>query len=211
MQQPAFGQSWLQNGARRSKAWPTCRSSLRRLGAKRGAEPKSSALLPNATIGRATWSRLRQRLWGCRSARPNILLRRCREAGGELTALAPGRSSGGRNRPRTAPASEAALRRVVQEVYLTPQKPTAAEVAREVAGRCRAEKLRVPSSSTMRRRLRSLPSADRRRRGEDHPEAKPVHGHAPAIRFPLDSVQVDHTPIDLILVDPLDREPIGRP
>ena len=139
------------------------------------------------------------------------LLRRCREAGGELTALVPGRSSGGRNRPRTAPASEATLRRVVQDLYLTPRKPTAAEVAREVAGRCRAEELQPPSSSTVRRRLRSLPLADRRRRGEEHPEAKPVHGHAPPVRFPLDLVQVDHTPMDLILVDPLDREPIGRP
>jgi putative transposase len=139
------------------------------------------------------------------------LLRRCREAGGELTALVPGRSSGGRSRPRTAPASEAALRRVVQEVYLTPQRPTAAEVAREVAGRCHTEKLRPPSSSTVRRRLRSLPLAERRKRGEEHPEAKPVHGHAPSVRFPLDLVQVDHTPMDLILVDPLDREPIGRP
>jgi len=64
------------------------------------------------------------------------LLRRCREAGGELTALLPGQSSGGRSRPRVAPASEAALQRVVDERYLTPQKPTAAEVAREVAGRC---------------------------------------------------------------------------
>lgn len=72
------------------------------------------------------------------------LLRRCREAGGELTALVPGRSSRGRDRPRTAPASEAELRRVVQEVYLTPQKPTVAEVAREAAGRCRAEKLQAP-------------------------------------------------------------------
>jgi putative transposase len=139
------------------------------------------------------------------------LLRRCREAGGELTALVPGRSSGGRDRPRTAPASEAELRRVVQEVYLTPQKPTVAEVAREVAGRCRAEKLQAPSFSTVWRRLRSLPLADRRKRGEEHPQTKPVHGHAPPVRFPLDLVQVDHTPMDLILVDPLDREPIGRP
>jgi putative transposase len=139
------------------------------------------------------------------------LLRRCREAGGELTALLPGRSSGGRSRPRVAPASEAALHRVVDELYLTPQKPTAAEVAREVAGRCRAEKLRPPSGSTVRRRLRSLSPADRRKRGEEHPEAKPVHGHAPPVRFPLDLVQMDHTPMDLILVDPTDREPIGRP
>ena len=39
------------------------------------------------------------------------LLRRCRDAGGELTALLPAKSSGGRGAPRIAPASEAALRR----------------------------------------------------------------------------------------------------
>ncbi len=139
------------------------------------------------------------------------LLRHCREAGGELTALLPRQSSGGRDRPRMGPASEAALHRVVHEFYLTPQKPIAAEVAREVARRCQAEKLRPPSSSTVRRRLRLLPIADRRKRGEEHPEAKPVHGHAPPVQFPLDLVQVDHTPMDLILVDPTGREPIGRP
>ncbi len=109
------------------------------------------------------------------------------------------------------PASEAALHRVARELYLTPQKPTAARVAREVIGRCTAEKLPAPSASTVRRRLKALPPADRRRRGEGHPEIAPVHGHAPPSWHPLDLVQVDHTPVDLILVDPLDREPIGRP
>jgi putative transposase len=45
------------------------------------------------------------------------LLRRYRDTGGMLTALLPGRSSGGRNTPRVAPATEAALRRVVEESY----------------------------------------------------------------------------------------------
>jgi hypothetical protein len=124
------------------------------------------------------------------------LLQRCWEAGGGWRADCTGAWAveRGRNTPRTAPASEATLRRVVEDVYLTPQKPTAAEVAREVAGRCRAEKLRPLSSSTVRRRLRSLPIADRRKRGEENPEAKPVHGHAPPVRFPwlaLREVEVD--------------------
>lgn len=139
------------------------------------------------------------------------LLRRCRDAGGDLTALLLRQSSGGRDRPRMAPASEAALHRTVHELYLTPQKPTAAEVVREVAGRCRAEKLRPPSSSTVRRRLRALSPAEGRKRGEEHPEITSVHGHTPSVQFPLDLVQVDHTPVDLILVDPTGREPIGRP
>ena len=139
------------------------------------------------------------------------LLRLCREAGGAVTALVPGTSSGGRNKPRVPPASEAALARAIHEVFLTPQKPTPARIAREVIGRCKADKVPAQSASTVRRRLKALPLADRRRRGEEHPEIKPVHGHAPPSRHPLDLVQVDHTPVDLILVDPLDREPVGRP
>src|SRR5579884_3877219 len=139
------------------------------------------------------------------------LLRRCRDAGGTLTALLPGRSSGGRNTPRMAPATEALLRRVVEESYLTPQRRGAAAVVEDVIGRCRKEGLRSPSPSTIRRRLKALSLSDLRRRGEEHPEANPVHAHAPPARHPLDLLQVDHTPVDLILVDSVDREPIGRP
>ena len=103
------------------------------------------------------------------------------------------------------------LHQAVHQLYLKPQKPTAARLAREVAERCGVEKVRPPSPSTVRRRLKALSIADMRLRGEEHPEAKPVQGHAPHGRYPLDLVQVDHTPMDLIVVDPIDREPIGRP
>jgi putative transposase len=139
------------------------------------------------------------------------LIHRCQNAGGDLTALLPGRSNGGRARPRVETAGEAVLREIIRELYLKPQKPTAASVVREVTGRCAAQGLCPPSPATIRRRLKALPLADLRRRGEEHPEAKPVHGHAPPARHPLDLVQVDHTPMDLIVVDPIDREPIGRP
>ena len=39
----------------------------------------------------------------------------------------------------------------------------------------------------------------------------PVEGPTPPARSPLDVVQIDHTPVDLILVDPIERQPIGRP
>ena len=139
------------------------------------------------------------------------LLRRCREAGGALTALLPVRSGGGRGRTRLPGAGEAVLRRVVEDAYLTPQRRPAAAVVRDVAARCREAGLPAPSANTVRRRLRALPPSELRRRGEAHPEAAPVHGRAPASRHPLDLVQVDHTPVDLILVDSADRAPIGRP
>jgi hypothetical protein len=75
---------------------------------------------------------------------------------------------------------------------------------REVLGRCMTGKLRSPSPSTIRRRLKALSIADLRHRGEERPEAKPVqHGHAPPARHPLDLVQIDYTPVDLVLVDPV--------
>ena len=139
------------------------------------------------------------------------LLRRCREADGALTALLPGRSRGGRGGTRIVAESEAALRRIVEETYLTAQRRPAAAVVTEVLGHCRKAGLALPSPNTVRRRIKALSLSDLRRRGEAHPEAEPVHGHAPSARHPLDLVQIDHTPADLILVDPTDREPIGRP
>ena len=38
-----------------------------------------------------------------------------------------------------------------------------------------------------------------------------VSGRTPEARHPLDVVQMDHTKVDLILVDPVERAPIGRP
>ena len=139
------------------------------------------------------------------------LLRRCREADGALTALLPGRSGGGRGGTRLDAGSEALLRRVVEEGYLSPQKRSASWVVEQVLGRCRQDGMALPSPNTIRRRLKALSFKDLRRRGEEHPETEPVHGHAPSARRPLDLVQIDHTPMDLVLVDPLDREPIGRP
>ncbi|WP_411726314.1 transposase [Methyloglobulus sp.] len=47
--------------------------------------------------------------------------------------------------------------------------------------------------------------------GERHPEAKPIYGKTPVSDTPLGWIQIDHTTVDLIIVDPIDRLPIGRP
>jgi len=83
------------------------------------------------------------------------LIHRCQNADGDLTALLPGRSNGGRARPRVEIAGEAVLREIIRELYLKPQKPTAASVVREVTGRCAAEGLCPPSPATIRRRWTS--------------------------------------------------------
>lgn len=40
---------------------------------------------------------------------------------------------------------------------------------------------------------------------------QPKGGSPPAVVAPLEQVQIDHTVIDLIVVDEHDRQPVGRP
>jgi putative transposase len=139
------------------------------------------------------------------------LLQRLRAAGGELTALLPGGSHGGRGKQRLSGSSEQLLRRGIDALYLTRQQRSAAVLARDIRGQALQAGITPPSESTIRRRLQALSLADTRRRGEEHPEAEPIYGATPAADSPLDWVQLDHTDVDLILVDPSDRLPIGRP
>lgn len=138
------------------------------------------------------------------------LLRKCREGGGALTAMLRGRSSGGRGKGRIAERRDALIREAVAELYLTPQRLSAARVVVEVRKRANAQHVRSPSAGTVRRRIAALSLEERRRRGDVKvPEA--VLGSTVTAKAPLDMVQIDHTPVDLILVDPIERRPIGRP
>lgn len=138
------------------------------------------------------------------------LIRRCRAADNAATALVPNISDGGKGSSRIGKSVEDLLAAVIKEVYLTPQCLTAEAVIREIRRRCRLAGIKPPSANTVRRRLKDLPLEDRERwRGMT--QNSPVSGRTPLARFPLDAVQIDHTKADIILVDPVDRKPIGRP
>lgn len=138
------------------------------------------------------------------------LLRRCREGGGMLTAMVRTGSSGGRGKGRIEERRDALIRDAVAELYLTPQRLSAAKIVIEVCRRACQQHVRPPSASTVRRRIAALSLEERRRRG-DVAIPEPVLGTTITAKAPLDMVQIDHTPVDLILVDPIERRPIGRP
>jgi putative transposase len=139
------------------------------------------------------------------------LIQRLRSADGLLTAMAPGASTGGRGKHRLPIPREELLRRQIEDIYLTPQKRSAAELVRAVRRQAAKAGLKPPSESTIRRRLRALSLVTQRQRGAVHPEAEPIDGVTPPAEAPLDWVQIDHTLVDVIVVDPADRAPIGRP
>lgn len=138
------------------------------------------------------------------------LLQRCREGSGTVTSLVRSEPSGGRGKTRIDVQREALIQEVVAELYLTPQRHSIPIVVMEVRRRARERQLRPPSASTVRRRIANLPQYQRRLRGDlSVPEA--VLGTTIKAKAPLDMVQMDHTPVDVILVDPIERRPIGRP
>lgn len=142
------------------------------------------------------------------------LIQRLRDAGCLLTALAPNVSSGGRGKSRLPLIIEQIINTTITEIYLSKQKRRAEDVVQEVRRRCIRAKLTPPSFNTIRSRIRALSVSEtvKHRHGQKEiRQLSAVEGSFPAVSSPLDMVQIDHTPVDLIIVDEINRRPIGRP
>jgi putative transposase len=136
-------------------------------------------------------------------------------ASGLLSSLLPYKPGGGRGKSRLEPAVEQIVLQTIEEHFLTRQQRTIQSTAAEVARRCREAHLSVPHAGTIRARIIALPVRERL--------ARRSHGKAARDRFeprpgsldeaprPLDFVQIDHTKLDVIVVDEQQRLPIGRP
>ncbi len=181
------------------------------------AKRRAQILAPLATMHLCPQSVVQQAAAeiGCSVRHLYTLLRAYRASGGTLSALVPSKHSGGKGKGRLSADLEAIIATTIQEEYLTPQKRTAQRIVDEVRRRCHRAKLPPPADNTVRRRLHALRADDtlRRREGASRARQKfdPVPGTFPPPSWPLAVVQIDHTPVDLIVVDEQYRRPIGRP
>ena len=102
----------------------------------------------------------------------------------------------------------------IREFYLTPERPTKAALYREVRRRAAEGQLPPPDYRTVCKRVAALSPTLvlRKREGEKAArKAGPVLPSTLSADFPLDLLQIDHTTVDVILVDRGGRLPIGRP
>lgn len=142
------------------------------------------------------------------------LLRRHRQGAGLVTEMAPGRSSGGKGGGRLPEGVEAVIREVIRGSYLSSQRLSVAAVHREIVQACRAKGLRVPTYATVGRRIARLHPAKVAQSREGSSGARSLQGVGdtpPPVSEVLEVVQIDHTVIDIIVVDEWERQPIGRP
>ena len=109
---------------------------------------------------------------------------------------------------------EALLAEVIGSRYLSRQRRSVAAVYREVVRRCRMRGLPMPARNTLVQRIAQLDpvTVTAARKGRDAARSlSSAGGEPPEIEGLLERVQIDHTPVDLIVVDERCRLPIGRP
>lgn len=111
--------------------------------------------------------------------------------------------------------TENLISEVINNFYLTVQRPNVQATIREIHRRCYLEDIEKPSKNTIRNRIKEIKEKDllrgrgQRKRAKQKFTAKA--GQFPDANYPLSVIQIDHTPVDLILVDDKHRKPIGRP
>ncbi|HEX8459718.1 MAG TPA: Mu transposase C-terminal domain-containing protein [Pyrinomonadaceae bacterium] len=134
---------------------------------------------------------------------------------GLVSALLPSKRGYPQGRLRLSPEVEAVIQATIEDFYLHKQKRSVQATCDEVLRRCRNAKLPPPHPNTIRNRIALISEKVRLERRHGGRAAKekfaPLIGHFPGADYPLSVVQIDHTPLDIILVDDLHRRPIGRP
>lgn len=138
------------------------------------------------------------------------------EQAGTLTILIPKYNErGGKGQTRVETESELIINKVIQDLYLHKQKLTPKQVYFEVKRRCTTAKVKIPHENTVRNRIKALEDKQviKMRESRRHAERlyRNTDGVFPSGNYPLEVIQIDHTPVDLIIVDGQYRKPIGRP
>ncbi len=150
---------------------------------------------------------------GCSLSQVYLLLARY-EANPRLTSLIPERRGRRRGQFKLASEVHEIVNAVIEDLYFTRQKPSIGELVREIRRRCHILGLQAPSRKAVSLRLRQKPIKDivARRHGRKAAQDRyaPVVGSLEAA-WPLSLVQIDHTLVDVIVVDQVTRKPIQRP
>lgn len=110
---------------------------------------------------------------------------------------------------------EQIIQQVLEVDYLNIQRKSAQKIITEISRRCHEQNLPIPHTNTIRNRIQKIAPqikmAKRLSRQAAEMKFLPLQGNFPNADYPLAVVQIDHTKLDIILVDDVYRKLIGRP
>lgn len=142
------------------------------------------------------------------------LIKNYKKSGCNLLGLMIKKRLCGKDRSRLSQDTEVLIKDSLEEFYCNQQRFKASVVIEEIRRRCVVAGIKAPSPMTVRNRIKKIPKQVLVTSREGVQAAQgfsPIVGASPATDYPLQRVQIDHTKVDLIIVDEIHREPIGRP
>jgi len=131
-----------------------------------------------------------------------------------VSSLSPAyKNCGAKGKSRLDKSVEAIIESVINEFYLTKQQYPLSIIYMKVVEKCNNLNLEAPNKNTIRNRINTLNPkiVAKNRKGVSVKDTRGMPGQYPEVKMPLDVIQIDHTKVDVILVDEETREEIGRP
>ncbi len=136
---------------------------------------------------------------------------RAYESTGQLSSLVFRGNRGGKGRSRLDPHTEEIIKSTINEMFSGLIYPTAQKVWEEIGIKCKNANLPIPSIASIRRRVRKHKEQTSMKVRRKKDPMGLIKSEYPDGLFPLHVIQIDHTQVDVILVDSKYRTELGRP
>lgn len=132
-----------------------------------------------------------------------------------LSALIPKQRGWHKGQSRLNPKIDNIIQEAIQQYYLSGQRLSQKKVIQQIHVICLQNGIKPPAENSIRKRINELSEKEvlnkRGYKEKARNKFQPKPKHFPNVSYPLDVIQIDHTQVDLILVDDKTRQPIGRP
>lgn len=133
----------------------------------------------------------------------------------KISSLISNKHKRGKKGSRIDPVSNKIIEDVIEELYLTKQRIGFPKIYDTIKAECKKLKITPPHENTVRNRIKEIDPKFALKRRFSAKKANEKYGNFegeyPEGNFPLEVYQIDHTPLDIIVVDEISRKPIGRP
>ncbi len=120
---------------------------------------------------------------------------------------------GAKGKSRLDESVNVIINNIIEELYLNKQQYALETIYEKIVFQCQSIDKQPPTKNTIRNRIKSIHPKliAKHRRGLRVNETRGMPNSFPEVKMPLDIIQIDHTKVDVMLVDEETRQDIGRP
>jgi putative transposase len=134
---------------------------------------------------------------------------------GTISSILGKPKTGGKGRSRLEPEQDEIIKKYIKSTFLNNSRTSFKKTIRLIIAECYDKNIQPPHSNTIRNRIKNLSEEEVMKKRFGIKEAgykfNPLKGNFPGADHPLSVVQIDHTKVDIILVDEYYRKAYKRP